>query len=58
MIGGIMGMPALIRGRYPERQDCWHVYYGGVQVRTIARRSGRPVGVEQWEWRAAVSIQA
>jgi hypothetical protein len=23
-------MPALTRRRYPERQDCWHVYYGDV----------------------------
>jgi hypothetical protein len=23
-----MGMPQLTRRRYPERQDCWHVYYG------------------------------
>jgi hypothetical protein len=20
-------MPALTRRRYPERQDCWHVYF-------------------------------
>jgi hypothetical protein len=31
------------RRRYPERQDCWHVYYGDVQVGTIARRAGCPV---------------
>jgi hypothetical protein len=30
-------MPALTRRRYPERQDCWHVYYGDVHVGTIAR---------------------
>ena len=30
-------MPALTRRRYPERQDCRHVYYGDVQVGTIAR---------------------
>jgi hypothetical protein len=44
-------MPALTRRRYPERQDCWHVYYGDVHVGTIARRTGCPVDVDQWEWR-------
>jgi hypothetical protein len=29
-------MPALIRRRYPERKDCWHVCYGDVHVGTIA----------------------
>jgi hypothetical protein len=24
--------------RYPERPDCWHIYYGDVRVGTIARR--------------------
>jgi hypothetical protein len=36
--------------RYPERQDCWHVYYGDVCVGTIARRTGCPADVDQWEW--------
>jgi hypothetical protein len=31
-------MPALIRRRYPERLDCWHIYYRDVHVGTIARR--------------------
>jgi hypothetical protein len=44
-------MLALTRRRYPERQDCWHVYYGDVHVGTIARRTGCPVDVDQWEWR-------
>jgi hypothetical protein len=44
-------MPELTRRRYPERQDCWHVYYGDVHVGTIARRTGCPVDVDQWEWR-------
>jgi hypothetical protein len=44
-------MPALTRRRYPERRDCWHVYYGDVHVGTIARRVGCPAGVDQWEWR-------
>jgi hypothetical protein len=29
-------MPALTRRRYPERQDCWRVYYGDVHVGAIA----------------------
>jgi hypothetical protein len=44
-------MPALTRRRYPERPDCWHVHYGDAHVGTIARRTGCPVDVEQWEWR-------
>jgi hypothetical protein len=44
-------MPHLTRRRYPERQeDCWHIYYGDVCIGTIARRTGCPVDVEQWEW--------
>jgi hypothetical protein len=43
-------MPNLTRRRYPERQDCWHVFYGDVQVGTIARRTGCPVDVDQWQW--------
>ena len=43
-------MPALTRRRYPERLDCWHVYYGDVNVGTIARRTGAPHDVDQWEW--------
>jgi hypothetical protein len=41
-------MPALTRRRYPERQDCWHVYFGDVRVGTIARRTSCPVDVDQW----------
>jgi hypothetical protein len=43
-------MPVLTRRRYPERHDCWHVYYGDVQVGTIARRAGVSVDVDQWGW--------
>src|SRR5271167_3556000 len=43
-------MPALTRRRYPERPDCWHVYYGDVHVGTIAIRSGCPIDVDQWSW--------
>jgi hypothetical protein len=43
-------MPELTRRRYPERQNCWHVYFGDVRVGTIARRTGCPVDVDQWSW--------
>jgi hypothetical protein len=43
-------MPTLTRRRYPECPDCWHVYYGDVLVGTVARRSGVPIHVDQWEW--------
>jgi hypothetical protein len=43
-------MPALTRRRYQERDDCWHVYYGDVQVGTIAARAGVPLDVDQWGW--------
>jgi hypothetical protein len=43
-------MPALTRRRYPERRDCWHVYYGDVKVGTIAVRSGIPHDEDPWEW--------
>jgi hypothetical protein len=46
----LIAMPALTRRRYPERQDCWHVFYGDVQIGTIARRVGCPVDVDQWQW--------
>ncbi len=43
-------MPALTRRRYPERQDCWHIYFGDVHVGTIARRIGQPCDQEAWQW--------
>jgi len=43
-------MPVSTRRRYPERRDCWHVYFGDVHVGTIARCSGNPGAVERWEW--------
>jgi hypothetical protein len=43
-------MPALTRRRYPERLDCWHIYYGDVHVGTIARRVGNPASTDSWEW--------
>src|SRR6267378_1448855 len=43
-------MPTLTRRRYPERPDCWHVYYGDVHAGTIARRVGNPHDTDPWEW--------
>jgi hypothetical protein len=43
-------MPALTRRRSPDRSDCWHVYYGDVQLGTIAARAGVPVDLDQWGW--------
>lgn len=43
-------MPALTRRRYPERPDCWHVYYGNIHVGEIAVRPGVPVNADQWGW--------
>jgi hypothetical protein len=42
-------MPKLIRRRCPERPDSWHIH-ADVEVGTIARRSGAPFDVDQWEW--------
>ncbi|WMT79395.1 hypothetical protein [Bradyrhizobium sp. Ash2021] len=43
-------MPALTRKHSKHRADCWQVYFGDVQVGTIARRAGVPVDVDQWGW--------
>lgn len=43
-------MPELTRRRYPERHDCWHIYYGDVQAGTIAIRAGIPVSADPWGW--------
>jgi hypothetical protein len=45
-----MSKAELTRRRYPERPDCWHIYYGDVQAGTIARRVGNPHDTDQWEW--------
>jgi hypothetical protein len=45
-----MAHAPLTRRRYPERLDCWHIYYGDVHVGTIAIRAGVPVDVDQWGW--------
>jgi hypothetical protein len=41
-------MPQLTRRRQPKRSDCWHVYYGDVQVGTIAVQAGLPLSEPQW----------
>jgi hypothetical protein len=33
-----------------NRQECWPVFYGDVQVGTIARRTGNPHDTDPWEW--------
>jgi hypothetical protein len=43
-------MTALTRRRFPERPDCWHVYYDDVHIGTIAIQPGVPVDVDQWGW--------
>src|SRR5258708_25601931 len=43
-------MPQLTRRRYPERPDCWHVYFDDVHVGTIAIRSGIPHDKDPWSW--------
>jgi hypothetical protein len=43
-------MSALARRCYPERQDCWHVYYGDVHVGTIANRTGIRHDEYPWGW--------
>jgi hypothetical protein len=43
-------MPELTRHRYPERHYWWHIYFGDVQIGTIARCTGCPVDVHQWSW--------
>jgi hypothetical protein len=43
-------MPDLTRRPHPERSDCWHVFYGDVQVGAIAVQSGLPLSAPQWRW--------
>jgi hypothetical protein len=45
-------MSALTRCRSKDtREECWHVYYGDVQVGTIAIRTGIPHDQARWGWR-------
>ena len=44
-------MPALARRKIDDPHRIgWRVFYGDVCVGTIARRTGCPVDVDQWEW--------
>src|ERR1700730_17178599 len=44
-------MPALPRRRSPDaREECWHIYYGDVQVGTIAIRIDIPHDEDPWGW--------
>ena len=43
-------MPELTRRSSDAREECWHVYYGGVLAGTIAIRSGNPRHEDPWEW--------
>lgn len=43
-------MPILTRRRYFEREDCWHVYFGDVNIGTVAKRSGQPHDENPWGW--------
>jgi hypothetical protein len=45
-------MPELTRRRsLDHRNECWHVFYGDVQVGTIAIRTGNSHDTDPWEWR-------
>jgi hypothetical protein len=35
-------MVQLTRRRYPERPDCWHIYFGDVHVGTIGHPRWHP----------------
>lgn len=44
-------MPTLTRRRCPDtRREAWLIYYGDVQVGTIAERTGNPTGTPAWQW--------
>jgi hypothetical protein len=44
-------MPALTRRRSTDApEECWHVYYGAVQVGTIAIRIGISHDEDPWDW--------
>jgi hypothetical protein len=47
----LLRMLELTRRRSAKnRQECWHVFYGDVQVGTIDRRTGNPHDTDPWEW--------
>jgi hypothetical protein len=44
-------VPQLTCRRAPNTtQETWGVYYGDVQVGTIAERAGNPTGKPRWQW--------
>jgi hypothetical protein len=43
-------MPDFTRRRYPERPDCWHIYFGDVQIGTGAAASVSLMTRTPWEW--------
>jgi hypothetical protein len=44
-------MTQLTRRRDPEaQQETWLIYYGDVQVGTIAERVGNPTDTPRWQW--------
>ncbi len=44
-------MPALTRRRDSNLpHECWRVYYGDVQVGTIAQCVGNPGAAPKWQW--------
>jgi hypothetical protein len=44
-------MPQLTRRRSPDApEECWHIFYGDVQVGTIAIRVGVPHDEDPWGW--------
>jgi len=47
-------MPALTRGRYSKRSDCWHVYYGDVHVGTIVLRTAARSASTKREWKCGL----
>jgi hypothetical protein len=34
-----------------DREECWHAFYGDVQVGRIAIRTGNPSETDSWQWR-------
>jgi len=49
--------PPLPARRYPERPDCWHVFFTATfHVGTIARRTGNPHDTDSWEMALAAFL--
>jgi hypothetical protein len=43
-------MSLLTRRRDPHRTDCWLIYHGDVHIGIIARATGNPGALDQWQW--------